>query len=165
VEKAVATVATVHHATTKQLAPICLLICLCQACRPVEQKLEPTDKVVQAPRTELQGVWVELRALAKEKPKGKSGYFVWVFDENRVARRNQHTMDGEPESASVHVGTFKVDATVMPKAIDIDGIENEKILGIYELNGDTLKLCVGSKRPKTFEEGDLFVLKRPPKEQ
>src|SRR5262249_47235108 len=54
-------------------------------------------------------------------------------------------------------GTFKVDLTQKPKTIDItftEGPEKGKtVLGIYELEGDTYKLCLSLKdkdRPKEF---------------
>ena len=52
-------------------------------------------------------------------------------------------------------GTFKVDPAKKPKTIDItftDGPDKGKtILGVYDLQGDTYKACLGSKendRPK-----------------
>src|SRR5260370_23015281 len=69
-------------------------------------------------------------------------------------------------------GTFKVDATKKPKTIDVtftDGPEKGKTsLGIYELDGDTYKICVdpeGKSRPTEFaikpDSGHILeVLKR-----
>ena len=54
-----------------------------------------------------------------------------------------------------YVGVFKLDATKAPKTIDIDmQITEETLLGIYEIKGDTLTICLGSpgdKRPSEFE--------------
>ena len=63
--------------------------------------------------------------------------------------------------------TYKLDPSKKPKAIDVD-IMDKKGLGIYSLEGDTLKIChseVGEERPTEFEskEGSnvtLVVLKR-----
>ncbi len=69
-------------------------------------------------------------------------------------------------------GTFKVDPAKKPKAIDItftDGPDKGKtIQGVYEVTGDTYKVCLGSKandRPKELaSKADtghvLAVLKR-----
>jgi uncharacterized protein (TIGR03067 family) len=64
------------------------------------------------------------------------------------------------EMASTSVtyrGTFVVDPTATPKTIDVtfsEGPEKGKVSkGIYELDGDTYKVCVGlagRDRPKTF---------------
>jgi uncharacterized protein (TIGR03067 family) len=73
---------------------------------------------------------------------------------------------------TVASGIFAVDATKKPKEIDImdeSGVKSEKTkLGIYELDGDTYKFCLGlagKPRPKEFASkpgsGDsLGVMKR-----
>jgi uncharacterized protein (TIGR03067 family) len=55
-------------------------------------------------------------------------------------------------------GTFEINATRMPRTIDFTfdperGWEKWKVvsLGIYELDGNTLKLCRGKKRPVEFK--------------
>ena len=67
---------------------------------------------------------------------------------------------------------FKISVDATPKNIDVTNTQGDKKgkeeLGIYELDGDTLKICSsnpGEKRPTAFEskEGsktDLLVLKR-----
>jgi RNA polymerase sigma-70 factor (ECF subfamily) len=63
-------------------------------------------------------------------------------------------------------GTFKLDPTAKPKAIDIHITNKEDGVGIYELDGDTLKLCMVEatlERPTEFAGKDrqvLIVLKR-----
>lgn len=54
-------------------------------------------------------------------------------------------------------GTYKLDEKASPKSIDITLTEGpdkgKKKLGIYELKGDTLRICVGplgGKRPRAF---------------
>lgn len=55
-------------------------------------------------------------------------------------------------------GTFKIDATKKPKTIDSTPAsskpDSKPMLGIYEFNGDTLKICnapPGMPRPTDFE--------------
>jgi uncharacterized protein (TIGR03067 family) len=62
-----------------------------------------------------------------------------------------------PEGDTTFRGTFKVDVSTKPKQIDVtftSGPEKGKTcLGIYELEGDTYKVCmglVGKPRPKAF---------------
>jgi uncharacterized protein (TIGR03067 family) len=64
-------------------------------------------------------------------------------------------------------GTFKLDPAAKPKTIDINLTNKEDALGIYELDGDTLKLCVveaaNNERPTEFAGKNkqvLMVLKR-----
>jgi uncharacterized protein (TIGR03067 family) len=65
---------------------------------------------------------------------------------------------------------FKLDAKAKPKSIDTrndKGMRKTGITGIYELDGDTLKLCLNlaGKRPKEFktsagDQTNLMILKR-----
>jgi uncharacterized protein (TIGR03067 family) len=55
-------------------------------------------------------------------------------------------------------GTFKVDATAKPKAMDVTGTEGpnkgKTLLAIYEMKGGTLRICydlTGKKRPTEFK--------------
>jgi uncharacterized protein (TIGR03067 family) len=75
-------------------------------------------------------------------------------------------------AAATYKGTFKIDAAKKPKTFDMsfsDGPEKGKTcLGIYEMDGDTWKLCIGltgKERPKEFATKEnsghaLEVLKR-----
>jgi uncharacterized protein (TIGR03067 family) len=67
--------------------------------------------------------------------------------------------------------TYKLDPTKRPKQIDFkDATEDRELwLGIYELDGDTLKLCFARtrtgrptefKQPKGTDRGAAFELKR-----
>ena len=58
----------------------------------------------------------------------------------------------------IQVGTQKLDPSKSPKAIDVkvtEGLNKGAVmLGIYEINGDTLKVCFdaeGKKRPTQFK--------------
>ena len=72
-----------------------------------------------------------------------------------------------------HECSVKLDASKKPKAIDLKALDGESkgdvLLGIYQLDGDTLKLCVASEpkidRPSRFtsEVGSknfLYTFKR-----
>jgi uncharacterized protein (TIGR03067 family) len=51
-------------------------------------------------------------------------------------------------------GTYRVDVSKKPKTIDVVFTEGpdkgNTLLGIYELDGDTYKVCIGKERPKEF---------------
>jgi uncharacterized protein (TIGR03067 family) len=58
----------------------------------------------------------------------------------------------------VDQGTVKADASAKPKTMDITGVEGpnkgKKFLAIYELEGDTLRICydlAGKNRPTDFK--------------
>jgi uncharacterized protein (TIGR03067 family) len=59
---------------------------------------------------------------------------------------------------SIDKGTTKIDPSKKPKAMDILGVEGpnkgKTILAIYELNGNTLRVCydlAGKNRPTEFK--------------
>jgi len=69
-------------------------------------------------------------------------------------------------------GTFKIDPTKKPMTLDVMPTEGEhkgmNMLGIYELEGDTLRACLapsGKERPKEFSSKpgsgqSLYIMKR-----
>ncbi len=86
----------------------------------------------------------------------------WVFKGDNV------TFLADVEGASPK-GSFKLDPSKKPKAIDIvfpaapGDKQGQTVLGIYELDGDTLKLCYdpeGTKRPAEFKSkaGSKLIL-------
>jgi uncharacterized protein (TIGR03067 family) len=73
------------------------------------------------------------------------------------------TVNGRPDK-----GTCKIDTTKKPKTLDITGTDGPNkgrtILCIYEINGDTLKVCYdmsGKRRPTEFQsrpDSQLFLV-------
>jgi uncharacterized protein (TIGR03067 family) len=43
--------------------------------------------------------------------------------------------------------TFRLDATKSPRQIDIDGPKKSLSLGLYQLDGDELTVCMGATQP------------------
>ena len=71
------------------------------------------------------------------------------------------------DGKSVQAGTHKFDPTKKPGQVDAVITEGEgkdsKMLGIYEMKGDTMKVCfdpVGKSRPTSFtaKEGEFFAV-------
>jgi uncharacterized protein (TIGR03067 family) len=109
----------------------------------------------------FQGTWVVVSQDREEKPVPKQAGEVTrsIIDGNRYT-----TKVGEKV---VEEGTFKIDPTTNPKAVDFtikSGPDEGKTLrGIYELREDTLRACVGDERPATFSSKGakkLIVMKR-----
>ena len=122
---------------------------------------DDTNKDAKKDLDKLQGTWLQLRPgtqsdEAKEAP-------------HMTIKGNEYTYAGEMGQEK---GTMTLDPSKDPKAIDIkitEGEDKDKTqLGIYEIDGDTFRLCVaqpGSKeRPKAFEDSEgestLFAFKR-----
>ncbi len=93
----------------------------------------------------LQGNWtvVALEAGGKPVPEEqvKAVNLQLTFKENKLTTQSA----GETKE-----GTFKLDPTKKPKEIDVTfGVKTSK--GIYQLEGDTLKLCLSEgERPTEF---------------
>jgi len=105
----------------------------------------------------LQGTWSIVKV---DKGKGLGEDFAkvkFVFKDNTIAVKDD-TLD-----KTAH---FKIDPSKKPKQIDIfpDKGAKAEVLGIYELDGDNLKLCwnKGGARPLDFKASSdvVLVLKR-----
>jgi uncharacterized protein (TIGR03067 family) len=111
----------------------------------------------------LLGTWKLVERIIDGKKVDQKG--TWTFSGNQILYG---------PDAAVHA-VFKLDATKRPRTLDFDHVAKDgkildMVLGIYELEGDTLKLCVSipgksDVRPRTFEskEGSghtLTVLQR-----
>ena len=99
----------------------------------------------------IQGSWTVLEAIhhGKATPKEKLKGVVVTFKGDQMETKVEDTS---------RKGTFKLDATKTPKAIDLSRGKDHSI-GIYSLEGDTLKLCfVAQKKDK---DGKAPLLKRP----
>jgi uncharacterized protein (TIGR03067 family) len=96
---------------------------------------------------QLQGSWKVVVAEAADK--GVIVGDVLTFaDDNRLNFEKVRDQVVKKDSA-----TFSVDATKKPKAIDLHP-DKKPVLGIYELNGDRLKMCFsrpGKPRPTKFD--------------
>src|SRR5262249_44389337 len=100
----------------------------------------------------FQGAWTfeSSEAGGKELPASELKGFILIFEGDK------HTVKKGDEV--IQVGTQKLDPSKLPKAIDVTLTEGPMkgavMLGIYEINGDTLKVCFdaqGKKRPTEFK--------------
>jgi uncharacterized protein (TIGR03067 family) len=113
------------------------------------------DEQSKADHAALQGEWEIVSAESNGEPPPPS-----FLDGARFA------FSGDNLTLLGKEGSFQLDATKTPRQIDfVRGKTRQP--GIYELDGDSLKLCVGPSddRPKEFQtrprtDHSLFVLKR-----
>ena len=103
-------------------------------------------------KEKLQGTWkaVSVEAGGKVQNEGEEHRLIFSGDEFTLKKGEETMIKGK----------FKIDSTKKPKEVDMDFIETKRdnlrgktALGIYELDGDTLKWCwnkPGGERPKEF---------------
>ena len=109
---------------------------------------------------------------AKNDLKKLDGTWVLASGENDgkkisadTLKTGQLTIDGDKHTVKVgdttYKGTHKLDPTAKPKTIDITPTNGDNkgktSLGIYDLDGDTLKICwapAGKDRPTEFKSAD-----------
>ncbi len=107
-----------------------------------------------APATEFEGEWQMVSGIMDGQPMEKSAV-KWV---RRVTQGNQTTVYAGPQMMMKM--EFTSDSSKSPKTIDYLNTAGSNAgksqLGIYELEGDLLKICVsapGAARPAQFESG------------
>lgn len=109
----------------------------------------------------LQGSWnvVSIEAGGQKAPDGAVKGRRFLFKGDKVS------LSGMPED----LHALRLDATVKPKAMDLgSNVEGEFSKAIYELKGDSLKVCFSQStkldRPKDFKTAGTryfcFTLKR-----
>lgn len=104
---------------------------------PKSAPRQPTD--VDA----LQGVWRQVTTAGAAAPAG----LMLVIDGDRLTIRR--------DSDFAEEATFSLDSTASPKAINAE-FDGGRSFGIYDLTGDTLRLCISEPgpravRPTTFQ--------------
>jgi uncharacterized protein (TIGR03067 family) len=100
----------------------------------------------------FQGTWTFESSVTggEETPADQFKTFVVIFEGDK------HTVKKGDEV--IQVGTQKLDPSKLPKTIDVTMVEGPSkgtvMLGIYEINADTLKVCFdpeGKTRPTEFK--------------
>jgi uncharacterized protein (TIGR03067 family) len=103
-------------------------------------------------KEKLQGTWkaVTVEGGGKLQDQAEEHRLIFSGDEFSIKKGEETMIKGK----------FKIDTSKKPKEIDMDFIEAKRdnlkgktTLGIYELDGDTLKWCwnkPGGERPKEF---------------
>jgi uncharacterized protein (TIGR03067 family) len=123
----------------------------------------PKKNAADADQNKLRGTWTIVSASRDGKPAPEDALkdARMIFDGDKLTAAS--------ENGKSSVLSIKLDSSRKPKTIDITHPEKKQtILGIYALEGDQLKLCLGTPgaaRPTELatREGSgsvLFVLKR-----
>jgi uncharacterized protein (TIGR03067 family) len=128
------------------------------AARPPDQARRDREK--------LQGTWQAVSGEENDKPLSDD----FVKNYKATFRGDKVKLSAIDDSGE---GTFTVDPTKDPKTIDIEISDSEKAVGIYHVEGDTLKLCMvedrdGNERPTEFVgtgKQVLIVFRRQPEKK
>ncbi len=102
---------------------------------------EKANKALKA----LQGEWKveKMVASGEQVPAEKATKLILTFKDSQLI----------PNDMPKDVATVKLDPDRKPAWFDLTDLSKETMLGIYELTGDTLKICLadpGGDRPKEF---------------
>jgi uncharacterized protein (TIGR03067 family) len=136
-------------------ALFCVLVVVMCVCRPFDTTpataAEAQKKLLEKEIELLRGTWSVNVNVGNDEAKGS---FAIYGDESF-----------EINIGGTHVnGSRKLDPSKNPKEITLaPDNSNKSLLGIYKLEGDTLTLCLGDKRPTDFKArkgSTLWVLKR-----
>ena len=125
----------------------------------------PQTDLESLPQTDLdkiQGKWKIVSAVFDGKAVPKSEVAYWIFEGEEIL-----TLDSNG-NVGPQPGDYRLDENHEPGWIDLDIVSGKPDLAIYELNGDTLRICLSSvagKRPTAFDSkagsrNAVMVLKR-----
>src|SRR3954469_10287953 len=89
----------------------------------------------------LRGTWTVTKAEEDGKPLKELDKAKFTFR----AGGKMLIVHGDGDKVEV---TFKVDTSKMPRQIDVQKDGGDAALGIYEVKGDTLRLCVSERDAK-----------------
>jgi uncharacterized protein (TIGR03067 family) len=126
----------------------CLLVCFV-----------PADEA--APRDELKGTWTLVKL---ELPEMREDFVPAFEDDVRFTFEGGKltiASEGKPH-------LYQLNPRVQPNAVDVAGGSeylgrDRQLLGIYEVKGDTARLCLrpaSAGRPENFAAGRLLILNR-----
>jgi uncharacterized protein (TIGR03067 family) len=106
---------------------------------------------------QIEGVWAE------DPPKGDGRRNAVHFTDGKMGWQSTRYESGEPLIGHSKSYEVKLDPSAKPKEITLTrgkGEEKETLLGIYEVDGDTLKMALGREkdRPKKFDDKDVQLL-------
>ena len=106
----------------------------------------PTDEETERDQKRIQGTWqaVSGEVAGQNLPKQRVEDLTIAFAGEKVTVT---TSNGSRES------TYRLDAAKKPRTIDLTDENGRTAPGIYEFEGDTLRICVnqgGSERPTSF---------------
>jgi uncharacterized protein (TIGR03067 family) len=106
--------------------------------------------------SELQGAWqaVRMEVASGVLPAETARRLRYVFEGGRVTLLE----DGKPSGA----GAFTALSTAVPKTIDVIMTEGpatgQTALGVYQITGDRLTMCIGPARPVAFSPAGAAAL-------
>src|SRR5262249_49492274 len=119
------------------------------------------DESVAKEAMMLEGTW------ADDPPKGDGRRNIIRFESGSLEWRSVRYRNGKPLFGQAIVYENRLDATSKPKEITLTGSATEAketLLGIYELDGDKLKIALGNgkMKPSKFDDksADVLTLKR-----
>lgn len=115
----------------------CILLALVVPCLVIV--LHPTTRAGDDSKDALQGVWVaqSMETDGKPAPAEAIKRMRFTFKGDKLFMRGNFADDREAECA------YKVDARQAPKHLDVTPPKEDKaVLGIYDLKGDELKVCL-----------------------
>jgi RNA polymerase sigma factor (sigma-70 family) len=115
-----------------------------------EKKSDPTGPLDQPDRSQIQGTWSKIEEithfLGGVAQPAKRYKYMWSVTADTITTTND-------EGFASQVYHYTLDPTAHPKTIELKSLPLGYTLhGIYRLDGNTLDVCFGHERPKTFEE-------------